>query len=189
MTAEERAAFSCLDAARKTDRTVRAYRGRRISEALALTTVRIDSSGKAIVFETLKKRRRGVYRAFRCRRVPKGTLKWFMASEARQGRQSGPKRSERNGTGYARPPWRRVQVVMDAAGIEGGLHKCPKRLRHGYGVHAISSGVPLNLAARMWHRRHQSFLPQDAAAKSLEQKLAFQALPGTLSWLRPSQTS
>jgi integrase/recombinase XerD len=34
-----------------------------ISEALAPTARSVDLSGKAIVFETLKKRRRGVYRA------------------------------------------------------------------------------------------------------------------------------
>lgn len=92
LTAEERAAFSCLDAARKTDRTVRAYRGRRISEALALTTVRIDSSGKAIVFETLKKRRRGVYRAFRCRRVPKGYPKMIHGLRGPPGAPGAPER-------------------------------------------------------------------------------------------------
>lgn len=68
-----------------------------------------------------------------------------MASEGRQRRQSGPKRSERNGVGSHDRPDGGVQVVMDAAGIEGVLHKCPKGLRHSYGVHAIS----FNLAARM----------------------------------------
>jgi integrase/recombinase XerD len=37
--------------------------GCRISEALALTPEHVDLPGKAVVFETLKKRRRGVYRA------------------------------------------------------------------------------------------------------------------------------
>jgi len=27
-------------------------------------------------------------------------------------------------------------------------HKCPKGLRHGYGVHAIGSGVPLNMLSK-----------------------------------------
>jgi integrase len=37
--------------------------GCRISEALALTGQQIDPSGRVVVFESLKKRRKGVYRA------------------------------------------------------------------------------------------------------------------------------
>ena len=37
--------------------------GCRISEALALAPEHVDLPGKAVVFEPLKKRRRGVYRA------------------------------------------------------------------------------------------------------------------------------
>lgn len=44
--------------------------------------------------------------------------------------------------------WRRVSEVMEAAGIAEGPHRCPKGLRHGYGVHAVGSGVPLNLLSR-----------------------------------------
>lgn len=41
--------------------------------------------------------------------------------------------------------WRRVQEVMAAADITPGPHACPKGLRHGFGINAISKGVPLNL--------------------------------------------
>ena len=41
--------------------------------------------------------------------------------------------------------WRRLSEVMEAAQIGPGPHRCPKGLRHGYGVHAIASGVPLNM--------------------------------------------
>lgn len=41
--------------------------------------------------------------------------------------------------------WRHVTAVMAGAGIEPGPHRTPKGLRHGYGVHAINSGVPLNM--------------------------------------------
>jgi len=44
--------------------------------------------------------------------------------------------------------YRHVLAVMEAARIKGGPHKCPKGLRHGYGVHAISSGVPLNMLSK-----------------------------------------
>ena len=39
------------------------YTGARVSELLALTPERIDQENNAIVFETLKRRRRGVFRA------------------------------------------------------------------------------------------------------------------------------
>src|ERR1700721_682590 len=40
-----------------------AHTGCRISEALALTAARVDVGGGVLVFESLKKRRKGVYRA------------------------------------------------------------------------------------------------------------------------------
>ena len=67
LTAAERAAF--LAASAKAPRAVRTlclvlhYTGCRVSEALALTPRRVDLSGRVIVFETLKKRRSGIYRA------------------------------------------------------------------------------------------------------------------------------
>src|SRR5260370_41224418 len=65
-TPDERKSF--LDASVNAPREVRSfcgvllYTGCRISEALALTAKDIDLSAKAIVFETLKKRKRGMYR-------------------------------------------------------------------------------------------------------------------------------
>jgi integrase/recombinase XerD len=38
--------------------------------------------------------------------------------------------------------------VIRAAGIPEGPHACPKGLRHGFGVHAIASGVPLNMLSK-----------------------------------------
>ena len=65
-TEGERRAFV---AAAKAPREVRTFCGTlhatgcRISEALALTARQIDLSGRVVVFESLKKRRRGVVRA------------------------------------------------------------------------------------------------------------------------------
>ncbi len=44
--------------------------------------------------------------------------------------------------------YRRVKEVMAATGVKDGPHKTPKGLRHGYGVHAIGSGVPLNMLSK-----------------------------------------
>src|SRR5882672_3381223 len=40
-----------------------AFTGARVSEALALTPARIDRSARAIIFECLKRRQRGLFRA------------------------------------------------------------------------------------------------------------------------------
>lgn len=67
LTIAERTVF--LRAAERADRQVRtrcmtmACAGYRLSEALALTTDRVDLSAGVLVFETLKKRRSGIYRA------------------------------------------------------------------------------------------------------------------------------
>ena len=75
LTEDERRAF--LQAAARTPREVRTFcatlhaTGCRISEALALTADRVDLAGRVVVFESLKKRRGGVYRAVP---VPPGLL-------------------------------------------------------------------------------------------------------------------
>src|ERR1700755_3228559 len=67
LTTGERDAF--LRAAEQADRQVRtlcmtlAYAGCRLSEALALTVDRVDLAAGALVVESLKKRRTGIYRA------------------------------------------------------------------------------------------------------------------------------
>ncbi|MDR4498102.1 MAG: site-specific integrase [Candidatus Scalindua sp.] len=43
---------------------------------------------------------------------------------------------------------------MNEAGIPDGPHKCPKGLRHSFGVDSISKGVRLNMLSK-W-LRHSS---------------------------------
>lgn len=151
LTADERLAF--MAAAAKAERPVRTLcamlhdTGCRISEALALTPERIDLTGRAVVFESLKKRRQGVYRAVP---VPPGLLDALDLVH-------GVREAQRRGKGHADLPlwpwsrvtaWRQVKAVMDTAGIPDGPHRSPKGLRHGYGVHAIGSGVPLNMLSK-----------------------------------------
>jgi site-specific recombinase XerD len=46
---------------------------------------------------------------------------------------------------------------MAEAGITGGIHATPKGLRHGFGLHAVRSGVPLNLVQRwLGHARMET---------------------------------
>ena len=148
LTAEERRAF--LAAAKDAPREVRTFclvlhdTGCRISEALALTPRRFDLSGKAIVFETLKKRRRGIYRAVPVPESMLDTLNMVHGFTEAGKRRTGNREETPLWDWSRMTAYRRVKEVMDAAGIANGPHKCPKGLRHGYGVHAISCGVPLN---------------------------------------------
>ncbi len=124
LTAAERAAF--LAAAKNAPLPVRTfclilhYTGCRISEALALTPASIDLFGKTIVFETLKKRRRSLYRAVPVPEAVPGTLNLVHGLQGagkrrRRARDRTPLWSWSRTTA-----WRRVKAVRDAAAIVEG---------------------------------------------------------------------
>lgn len=151
LTGDERRAF--LEAARDAAREVRTFctvlhdTGCRISEALELIPARIDLNAQAITIRSLKKRRQGIYRAVP---VPPGTLDHLdLVHALREAQRRGKGHADRLLWPWSRmTAWRRVMEVMEVAGIPSGPHRCPKGLRHGYGVHAISSGVPLNMLCK-----------------------------------------
>src|SRR5215813_2734037 len=95
LTAEERAAF--LLAAQHFPREVRTLcvilhdTGCRISEALSLTGDRVDFSGKAVVFDTLKKRKRDVFRTVP---VPDATLDLLAMVHGLRERKKGKQKPE-----------------------------------------------------------------------------------------------
>jgi integrase/recombinase XerD len=150
LTTAERTAF--LTAAEEMPREVRtlcgllAHTGCRLSEGLLLTADRVDLRADLLVFETLKKRRAGVYRALPVPHALVDMLDLVHGLRALQGR---PDRGR-----HARlwplsrmTGWRRVRDVMAQAGIRGP-HGSPKGLRHGFGVAAVTAGVPLNLVQK-----------------------------------------
>jgi integrase/recombinase XerD len=125
---------------------VLAFTGCRISEALALTIERVDLNAGTIVLESLKKRRRGVFRAVP---VPPALLDTLDDVHGVHEAQSRPDRGAgvRLWTWGRTTAWRRVCEVMDDAGLSG-LHATPKGLRHGVGVLAVQNGIALNLVQR-----------------------------------------
>lgn len=150
LTEAERKAF--LAAAGKAPRPVRtlcfvlAYTGCRITEALELTASRIDIEAGQIIFESLKKRRRGLYRAVP---VPEAVIEALDLvhglREAQKGRDGG--RGVRLWEFSRTSAWRYVAAVLEEAGVRGP-QASPKGLRHGFGVQAVSSGVPLNMVQK-----------------------------------------
>lgn len=150
LTAPERNTF--LRAAEQADRPVRTlcmtltFSGCRLSEALALTADRVDLAAGVLVFETLKKRRSGVYRSVP---VPPALLEALNLvhgiRELQAGRSKG--RGVRLWPWSRMTGWRAVHAVMQEARLDGP-HASPKGLRHGFGVAAVSAGIPLNLVQK-----------------------------------------
>lgn len=147
LTPEERARFiaaaeSCGRAELRTLCLTLAYTGCRISEALALTAGCIEREGGFIAIRCLKKRSGNI--VIREVPVPLSLLDALTAAHdldhaAQDARLWSFSRCR---------AWRLVKNVMHQAGIPEGLHATPKGLRHGFGLHAIRCGVPLNLVQR-----------------------------------------
>lgn len=122
------------------------HTGCRISEALALTADRVDIHEGVLIFESLKKRRKGIYRAIP---VPPVFIETLDAiHDLRAIRNNADAGRSVVLWPWSRPTaWRYVRAVMETAGI-AGLHATPKGLRHGFGVKAVVSNVPLNMTQK-----------------------------------------
>lgn len=151
LTAVERQAF--IQATKRSSPQIEtfcltlAYTGARISEVLALTPRRIDREAHCIIFESLKKRRRGVFRAVP---VPDVLLQKLAEVYALEDTQAADQRlwpwSRTTAWGY-------VKTIMAVAKISR-RQAMPKSLRHAFGVGGTMAGVPLNLIQRwMGHSR------------------------------------
>lgn len=149
MTADERTRF--LAAAEQAPRETRtfclllAYTGCRISEGLALTADRVDLEAGVVIFESLKKRRSRLYRAVPVPSHVLDALDLVHDLKALQRRSQARKTLLWN---WSRATaWRRVAAVMQEARIDGP-QATPKGLRHGFGVQAVSVGIPLNMVQK-----------------------------------------
>ena len=106
------------------------FTGCRISEALNLTADGFDRSQKSLVFETLKRRRNGLFRAVPIPDSLVVLLAGLVGSQSRIWPFSRP-------TAY-----RMIKQVALEAGIDGAM-ACPKGLRHGFAVACVAQKVPL----------------------------------------------
>jgi integrase/recombinase XerD len=122
------------------------YTGCRISEALALTADRVDFGDGVLVLESLKKRRRGIFRAVPVPPVLLASLD--LVHDLKSARRQADRGFGVYLWAWSRTTaWRRVCEIMQAAGITG-LHATPKGLRHAFGIKATTSKVPLNLTQK-----------------------------------------
>lgn len=116
-----------------------AFTGCRISEALALRPCDIQYQSKVLSIKTLKKR--GTLKV-REVPVPDALLETLNVQSS-----SAPTSKERLWNWGRTTAWSRVKSVMEEAGI-CGTYASPKGLRHGFGIHAVQSNVPLHMVQR-----------------------------------------
>jgi len=117
-----------------------AYTGCRLSEALDLTGASVERDAGFLALRSLKRRNRAV--VIREVPVPPALIRTLERTHdlADRGAQLWPLcRSQ---------AWRLIKEVMRDADIAPGPHATPRGLRHGFGIHAVRSGVPLNLVQR-----------------------------------------
>lgn len=117
-----------------------ALTGARISEVLALSLDRIDASTGTIVFETLKRRRKGLFRAVP---VPAELIRMLQSAYSAEDHRP----NQRIWT-FSRPTaWKHVKRRMMAIGVPSQVAK-PKALRHAFGVAAVQQRITLSLVKK-----------------------------------------
>jgi len=143
LTKAEREAF--VETARYKSDAVRTFcwtiaaTGCHISEALALTGMNLDFEAKQVTIECLKKREKQISRAVPLPAELLAHLNVLIDSKSHL--------NERLWSWSRMTGYRRILEVMEQAGISGP-QATPKGLRHGFGVCAIQSQVPLNMIQR-----------------------------------------
>lgn len=121
---------------------VLAFSGARISEVLALTPERVDLGNSAIIFETLKRRERGIFREVP---VPQQLIEYLERVHGVRAAQADMARCILRIWPCSRPTaWRRVKIVMRLAGIPEAQSK-PKALRHAFAIEGTQQRISLSL--------------------------------------------
>ena len=122
-----------------------AYSGCRLSEALEMDGSRVDFEQRALVFRTLKKRGTLNYRVVP---IPSQLLIELDRVHAIRAHQVGGRAAgERLWTWSRTHAWRLIKDILSEADVKGAAAS-PKGLRHGFGVTAVTKGVPLHLVQR-----------------------------------------
>ena len=119
------------------------YTGCRVSEGLAVTHDNIDYSGKAVTFQTLK-RRKTTYR-----QVPLPDAFLTKLDDVHHVKDHQTSRIKSDGQQRIWPfgrttAWRVVSTVMETAGIEGP-QASPKGLRHSFVIQHQALGTPTHM--------------------------------------------
>ncbi|PTX58563.1 phage integrase family protein [Kordia periserrulae] len=120
------------------------YTGARIAEIHNLSESNLDFSNKTVVLETLKKRKRGIYRE-----IP---LPDFLLNDLKSYVQFKGKKSQYLWQFSLRSASRHVKTVMLEAGI-WGARACARGLRHGFAVRAADKAPITTVKKWLGHSR------------------------------------
>lgn len=143
-----------------------AYTGARVSEVLALRAASIDRAAGVIIIESLKKRRRGVFRHVP---VPAELLRKLDTVHDLHGVSADTRLWEWSRT----TAWKHVKSILREVGVPPSCSS-PKALRHAFGVVGVSeAGVPLNMMQKwLGHARIETTAIYADAIGSEERKIA-----------------
>lgn len=143
-----------------------AFAGCRISEALSLCKASINCRDGFVAIVTLKKRGKLVVREVP---LPPFLIEMMIDAHGLEARSP----DAPLWTWCRCRAWQLIKEVMAQAGIDAGLHATPKGLRHGFGLHAVRTGVPINLVQRwLGHARLETTSIYLQAIGAEEQEIA-----------------
>lgn len=114
--------------------------GCRLSEALGLRGGSVDTNTHFLALRSLKRRNGAI--VIREVPVPPSLIQRLDDSHELTLREAPLWRFCRS------QAWRLIKEVLREADVVPGPHCTPRGLRHGFGLHAVRSGVPLNLVQR-----------------------------------------
>ena len=129
---------------------VLAWTGARISEVLALTPSSFQLDTSVVTIVTLKRRKLSVREVPIPPQLSSRLERHFGLRRLQRGEHSA---QQRLWPWHRVTAWRHIKHLMTLAHVVG-KQACPRGLRHGFGVGALQSGVPLHLIQRwMGHAR------------------------------------
>ena len=103
----------------------------------------VDLEESALTFESLKKRKPGVFRSVP---VPQSLID--MLDLVHGLRERSPQQQQKRLWSWSRmTAYRKIKAVMLAAGIDG-IRATPKGLRHAFGIAANQKGIQLNMVQK-----------------------------------------
>ena len=149
LTADERAAFlratNTMPREPKLFCRLLAYTGARLTEVLSLTAHSFDFDEGLVVIESLKKRRRGMFRAVPL--PPRLMAEIDEIFDIRAIQHMNLNTGERLWRFKRTTAWKHVKVGMSRASVSG-VHASPKGLRHTFAISALQAGIPISLVKK-----------------------------------------
>ena len=125
------------------------YTGCRISEVLNIQYKHVDLSEKRIIIESLKKRKKGIFRTIPI--SPELVERLDLVHGIRENKEPNTFLWS-----YTRmTAWRKINAIMIESNLSG-KKATPKGLRHSFGIHAILSNVPITKVQKWLGHAHVS---------------------------------